>query len=82
MRIELSYQKGFKWISQGGVAVKGYLFDQRGRTTVVSAWADWTILATSDFGEDIYATPAIADGQLFVRTNGHLYCFGTPPESH
>ncbi len=61
---------------------KVYLFDQRGRTTVVSAWADWTILATSDFGEDIYATPAIADGQLFVRTNGHLYCFGTPPESH
>ena len=50
--------------------------------TVVSAWADWTILATSDFREDIYATPAIADGQLFVRTTGHLYCFGAPPESH
>ncbi|RAP33979.1 hypothetical protein DID77_02125 [Candidatus Marinamargulisbacteria bacterium SCGC AG-439-L15] len=31
MRIELTYQKGFKWVSQDGVSVKGYLFDQKNK---------------------------------------------------
>ena len=28
------------------------------------------------FGEDTYATPAIVDGRIYLRTAGHLYCFG------
>ena len=49
---------------------------ERGRLTVVRAGRDWRVLAGSDFGEDAYATPAIADGRLYLRTRGHLYCFG------
>ncbi|MEC7556867.1 MAG: PQQ-binding-like beta-propeller repeat protein, partial [Planctomycetota bacterium] len=26
-------------------------------------------------GEETYATPAIVDGRIYLRTNGHLYCF-------
>jgi hypothetical protein len=26
--------------------------------------------------EDIYATPAIEDGRIYVRTVSFLYCFG------
>jgi len=55
---------------------KIYLLDQRGTLSVVSAWAEWKVLATADFGEDAYATPAIVDGRIYLRTTGHLFCFG------
>jgi outer membrane protein assembly factor BamB len=55
---------------------KIYLLNERGRLTVVSAVPDWKVLATSDFEEDTYATPAIVDGRIYLRTAGHLYCFG------
>ena len=51
---------------------------ERGQLTVVSATADWRVLSTSDFEEDGYATPALADGRIYLRTAGHLYCFGLP----
>jgi outer membrane protein assembly factor BamB len=57
---------------------KVYLLSERGRLTVVSATPDWRVLATSDFGEDAYATPALAGGRIYVRTAGHLYCFAQP----
>jgi len=57
---------------------KVYLLNQQGQLTVVSAAADWQVLATADFEEEAYATPAIADGRIYLRTAGHLYCFGLP----
>jgi outer membrane protein assembly factor BamB len=57
---------------------KIYLLSERGQLTVVRAGADWRVLHTSDFEEDGYATPALADGHIYLRTAGHLYCFGTP----
>jgi outer membrane protein assembly factor BamB len=57
---------------------KIYLANQRGRLAVVRAGRDWRVLSNSDFEEDIYATPALADGRIYVRTAGHLYCFGLP----
>jgi hypothetical protein len=44
---------------------------------VVKAGRDWTTLATTDLGEKCWATPAICDGRLFVRTDKSIYCFGT-----
>jgi hypothetical protein len=32
------------------------------------------VLATNDLSEPSNATPAIADGHIFLRTDGHLYC--------
>ncbi|MEX0728495.1 MAG: PQQ-binding-like beta-propeller repeat protein [Planctomycetaceae bacterium] len=55
---------------------KVYLLNQVGQLTVVKATGDYEILHSVEFGEDAYATPAIIDGQIFLRTNGHLYCFG------
>jgi len=55
---------------------KVYLFSQKGESTVLSAADGWTTLSTADFGEDGFATPAIVDGRIYLRTNGHLYCFG------
>jgi len=55
---------------------KLYLLDQEGRLTVISATAELKVLSTADFGENTYATPAIVDGRIYLRTAGHLYCFG------
>lgn len=54
---------------------KVYLFNQLGELTVVTAAGEYETLHSAAFGEDVYGTPAIVDGQIFVRTNGHLYCF-------
>jgi outer membrane protein assembly factor BamB len=59
---------------------KIYLLSQEGKLTVASAEEQWKTLATADFGEEAYATPAIAQNKLYIRTAGHLYCFGTPPD--
>jgi outer membrane protein assembly factor BamB len=55
---------------------KVYLLSERGKLTVVSANKEWEELATADFKEDTYATPALVDGRIYLRTAGHLYCFG------
>lgn len=56
---------------------KIYLLNEQGRLTVVRAGRDCEVLSTSNFEEDAYATPALADGRIYLRTSGHLYCFGT-----
>ena len=57
---------------------KVYLLNERGRLTVISAAGNWKVLSTANFGEDTYATPAIVNGKIYLRTVGHLYCFGHP----
>jgi outer membrane protein assembly factor BamB len=56
---------------------KIFLIDTDGGLSVVKAGRDWTTLATSELGEACWATPAISDGRLFVRTDKSIYCFGT-----
>jgi len=55
---------------------KVYLLSQEGKLSIVSAEDQWKTLGTADFGEECYGTPAIADSKLYIRTAGHLYCFG------
>ncbi len=55
---------------------KVYMISQHGKLTVLDASPGWREISTADFGEDAYASPAIVDGRIFVRTSGHLYCFG------
>lgn len=59
------------------VAADGKLFlpNRAGIVAVVHASPDWEVLSLNDLGEEIYATPAIANGKLFVRTVRALYCF-------
>lgn len=55
---------------------KLFIASQDGEVYVVSAGPEWEVLAVNDLGEPMYATPALAPGRLFVRTDGHLYAFG------
>lgn len=47
----------------------------RGRLFVLNAADDLEIVTETDFGEGIYATPAVVDDTLYLRTTGHLYAF-------
>ena len=56
-------------------AGKIYLFSQTGIATVLKADGEWEILASNDMDEQVFATPAIVDNKIYVRTRGALYCF-------
>jgi outer membrane protein assembly factor BamB len=58
---------------------KVYLLNQRGDVVVLSAEPQWRVLSRDRFGEEVFATPAIVDGHIYVRTTGHLYCFAEQP---
>src|SRR5262249_55502148 len=47
---------------------KVYAASENGKVVVLRADPQWEILAINDFGEDIYATPAIVDGKIYLRT--------------
>ncbi|GEM_PF-99253 len=56
-----------------------YAANERGRIFVFDAQPQFRLLGRNDLGERILATPAVADGELIVRTEKHLFCF--PGES-
>ena len=56
-------------------AGKIYLFSQTGIGTVLKAGGQWEILASNDMDDPVFATPAIVDNKMYVRTRGALYCF-------
>jgi outer membrane protein assembly factor BamB len=62
------------------VAADGKVFfvSEDGKVTVVRAAPQWEILAVNDLKEETHTTPAIADGQIFIRTRSTLYSFGSP----
>lgn len=54
-----------------------YLVNERGKTVVVKAGPAFEIIAESslgDSGEIFWATPAVADGAIFIRSSDALYC--------
>ncbi len=53
-----------------------YFFTKEGKTAVVEAARTFRVIAESDLGEDTMASPAVAGGDLFIRTQGHLYRIG------
>jgi outer membrane protein assembly factor BamB len=53
-----------------------YFVSQPGVVTVLKAAETFERLAVNDLKEDVSATPAVVEGQLIVRTAGHLYAFG------
>lgn len=53
---------------------KVYLAGRNGFIVVLEDGPELKVLAKNDMGEEIIATPAIADGRLFVRTRESLIC--------
>jgi outer membrane protein assembly factor BamB len=62
------------------VAADGKVFiaSHAGVLSVLEAGPEQKLLSSSDFGEEILATPAIAPGRLYLRSRNALWCFGNP----
>jgi outer membrane protein assembly factor BamB len=53
-----------------------YFFGKEGKTTIVEAAREFRVVSTCELGEDTIASPAVAGGDLFVRTRKGLYRIG------
>lgn len=64
--------------SASGILVAGNLYftDDDGITYVVKASPTFEVVAKNPLGEECYASPAVAKGDLFIRSAGSLFCIG------
>ena len=63
--------------SASPVAAEGKIFlaNEDGKVAVLRAGADWEVLSVEDLSEGCYATPALSNGRIYLRTSDALYCF-------
>lgn len=68
------------WGSMVLAGDKIYVTDMKGQTVVLRAVPKFELLHENELAEGdlTRASPAISDGQIFLRTYRHLYCVGTP----
>jgi outer membrane protein assembly factor BamB len=55
---------------------KIYIASAEGEMVVLDAGEELKILARNKLDGAILATPALVDGNIYVRTESHLYAFG------
>lgn len=53
---------------------KVYIAGRNGFVLVLDDKPDLSVLAKNDLGEEILATPSIADGRLYIRTRESVFC--------
>jgi outer membrane protein assembly factor BamB len=64
-----------------GADDKIYIASQHGKVVVLRAAGDWEILSVNQFDADIYATPAVTEGRMYIRTRNALYAIGATKSS-
>jgi outer membrane protein assembly factor BamB len=67
---------GFYYSSPVAADNKIYIASEEGVVVVLDAGEQLKVLATNKLDGAILATPALADGNIYVRTENHLYAFG------
>jgi outer membrane protein assembly factor BamB len=55
---------------------KIYSINMAGKVFVYAAKPKFDLLAENDLKEDVSASPAVADGKLYIRGEKHLFCIG------
>jgi outer membrane protein assembly factor BamB len=55
---------------------KVYIASEKGQVFVLPPGPTIEPIAVNDMGDGIYATPALVDGRIYLRTLNTLYCFG------
>lgn len=60
-------------ITANGLA---YFVSDRGITTVLRPGAEFEVVAKNDLKELVSGSPAVSQGQIFIRGQKHLYCIG------
>lgn len=51
-----------------------YLADREGATMVIADGKEFTVLATNVLDDGVSATPALVDGEIYLRGHRYLYC--------
>jgi len=67
---------GYYYSSPVAADNKVYIASEEGVVVVLDAGEQLKILATNKLDGAILATPALAEGNIYVRTENHLYAFG------
>ena len=67
---------GYYYSSPIAADQKIYIASEEGIVVVLDAGPKFNLLATNKLDGGILATPALADGHIYVRTDSHLYAFG------
>ncbi len=55
---------------------KLYISNEEGTTVVLKAGPEFEVLAENHLGEYTLSSPAVSDGQIFLRTDKAVYCVG------
>ncbi|MYH27821.1 MAG: PQQ-binding-like beta-propeller repeat protein [Acidobacteria bacterium] len=55
---------------------KIYVTNEGGMTTVLRDGPEFEVMAENDFDDYVLSSPAVSEGQVFIRTTGHLYAIG------
>jgi len=55
---------------------KIYILSRRGKVSVLKSGGQIEPVSQNDLEEMCFATPAISDGKIYLRTDNTLYCFG------
>lgn len=51
-----------------------YFFNKNGKFSVLQPGRSFNLLATNELEGEFQASPAVADGRLYLRSRTHLYC--------
>jgi outer membrane protein assembly factor BamB len=57
-----------------------YFLSDEGVVTVVKPGPNFEAVARNELGEKCFASPAPSQGQIFIRSDRHLWCIGRKPE--
>jgi outer membrane protein assembly factor BamB len=55
---------------------KIYFLSDKGITTVIADGSEFKVLSKNELNETCKASPAISQGNIFIRSDKHLYCIG------
>ena len=64
------------WASPVAADGKLYTVSEGCAVSVLKPGHQWEVLAVNRLDDQCFATPAIADGRIYLRTMSTLYCFG------
>jgi outer membrane protein assembly factor BamB len=69
------------WASPVAGDGKVFLVSEACAVTTLRAGGAWEIMAMNKIEDHCFATPAVADGRIYLRTASALYCFGKTSDS-
>jgi len=63
------------------VADKLYLLDMKGVMHIAEVGPEYKEITTCALGEECFASPAFANGRIYIRGDKNLYCIGEAPQT-